>query len=179
MIGAPGAGKSAVLDALSTLLERDGAEHGAIESEELTRGFPALPNAVLVEQLAAALAAQRRAGRRLFLIAFTAESEDELSGVLAAAGAQRSLVACLRAPPEVLAARLQAREPDCWPGKAALVAHARELADAVPALQGIDLELDTEGRDAADVARTVLAAMRERGLLQAVTAWCSGEPGTA
>lgn len=165
MIGAPGAGKSAVLDALSTLLERDGVEHGAIETEELTRGFPALSNAVLVEQLAAALAVQRRAGRRLFLIAFTAESEGELSDVRAAAGVARSLVACLRAPADALAARLQAREPDGWPGKAALVAHARELADAVPALAGIDLLLDTEGRDAGDVARAVLAAMRERGLL--------------
>ena len=165
LIGAPGAGKSAVLDALSSLLERDGVEHGAIESEELARGFPVLQNAVLVEQLAAALGIQRRAGRRLFLIAFTAESEDELSDVLAAVGAAPSLLVCLRAPAEALAARLQAREPDRWPGKAALLAHARELADAVPALEGIDLQLDTEGRDAEDVARTVLAAMRERGLL--------------
>jgi chloramphenicol 3-O-phosphotransferase len=165
LIGAPGAGKSAVLDALSTLLEAGGVEHGAIESEELARGFPLLQNSLLVEQLTDALAVQRRAGRRLFLIAFTAESEDELSDVLAGVGAPRSLVACLRAPAEALAARLQAREPDRWPGKAALVAHARELAEVVPALEGIDLRLDTEGRDAEDLARTVLAAMRERGLL--------------
>ncbi len=165
LIGAPGAGKSSVLDALATLLEREGIEHGAIESEELTRGFPPLANAVLVEQLAAALGVQRDAGRRLFLVAFTAESGAELRAVLAATGAARALVVCLRAAPDVLAARLHGREPDRWPGKAALIAHARALAGVVPALDGIDLTLDTEERDAEDAAHAVLAAMRERELL--------------
>jgi hypothetical protein len=167
LTGAPGAGKSRVLDALATTLEREGVEHGAIESEELGRGFPTLPNAVLIEQLAAALAVQRRAGRRLFLIAFTAESEDEVSAVLAASGAERALVVCLRAPADVLAARLAQREPDDWPGKAGLITHARALASAPVALDGGDLTLDTAGREAGDLARTLLAAMRERGLLEA------------
>ena len=165
LIGAPGAGKSAVLDALATLLEREGVEHGAIESEQLTRGFPPLANAALAEQLAAVLAFQRGAGRRLFLIVLTAESDAELGLVLEATGAERALVVCLRAGDDVLAARVGDREPDSWPGKAALIAHARALANVVPALAGIDLILDTDGRDAEDVARTVLAAMRERELL--------------
>jgi hypothetical protein len=165
LIGAPGAGKSAVLDALGSLLEAEGVEHGAIESEELARGLPPLANAILVEQLAADLAVQRRAGRRLFLIAFTAESASELRAALDAAGAERTLVVCLSAPAGVLAARLSEREPDRWPGKPALIAHARELAGTVPALTGTDLVIDTDGRDAEDVARAVLAAMRERGLL--------------
>jgi adenylate kinase family enzyme len=42
LIGAPGAGKSAVLDALATLLEIEEIEHGAIESEQLARGLPLL-----------------------------------------------------------------------------------------------------------------------------------------
>ena len=165
LTGAPGAGKSAVLDALGTLLETDGIGHGAIESEELTRGFPPLANADLIEQLGAALAVQRRAGRELFLVAFTAESGTEIRAVAGAAAAERTLVVCLRAPAEVLAARLQEREPDRWPGKAGLIAHARTLAGAVPALDGIDLVLDTDGCDAEQVARTLLAALRERGLL--------------
>ena len=44
MIGAPRAGRSSLLQAIATLLEREGIEHGAIESEELTRGFPPLGN---------------------------------------------------------------------------------------------------------------------------------------
>ncbi len=176
LVGAPGAGKSAVLDALATLLEREGAEHGAIESEELTRGFPPLANPLLAEQLAAALALQRRAGRGLFLVAFTAESDADVQAVLSAAAAERALVVCLSAPEDVLAARLQEREPDGWPGKAGLIAHARALAAVVPALEEIDLTLDTAARDAGDVASAVLAAMRERGLLRAS---CSDAPGTA
>jgi len=42
---------------------------------------------------------------------------------------------------------------------------ARELAELGTALDGIDLVLDTDERDAEDVARAVLAAMRERELL--------------
>ncbi|HXB15487.1 MAG TPA: hypothetical protein VNV44_07055 [Solirubrobacteraceae bacterium] len=165
LIGAPGTGKSSVLDALATLLEREGVEHGALESEELTRGFPPLSNAILAEQLAHAMALQRRAGRRLFLVAFTPESEAELQSVVAATGAERTLLACLRAPTEAIAARLREREPDRWPGKEALIAHARALSGTVPALDGIDLTLDTDGREAEQLARTVLEAMRERGLL--------------
>ncbi len=164
LIGAPGAGKSAVLDALATLLELEHLEHGAIESEELSRGSPPLPGEAWIEQLALALAAQRRAGRRLFLIAATTETEQELRGVLAAAAADRSLVACLTAPGELLAKRLQRREPDRWPGKPVLIAHARGLAAVVPSLPGIDLSIDTDGREAQDVAREVLEAMRLRGL---------------
>lgn len=164
LTGAPGSGKSSVLDALCTLLELDGVEHGAIESEQLTRGFPPLSNGLLAEQLGAALAIQRRAGRQLLLLAFTAESAAELDAVRAAAGAERTLAVCLRAPAPELAARLAEREPDRWPGKAGLIAHARELADLAPSLAGLDLAIDTSGRDAERVAGAVLAAMRRRGL---------------
>jgi len=165
LIGAPGAGKSAVLDAIGTRLEAEGVEHGAIESEELARGFPVLANALLIEQLGAVLAVQRRAGRRLFMLAFTAESAAELREVRAVAAAEEAMVVCLRASAEVLAARLREREPDLWPGKAALIAHARSLASQVPELDGVDLTLDTDGRAAEDVAVEVCRAMRERAIL--------------
>jgi chloramphenicol 3-O-phosphotransferase len=165
LMGAPGTGKSSVLDALSTLLELDGAEHAAIESEELTRGFPPLANSVLAEQLSAALTVQRRAGRRLFLVVFTAESDGDLDAVLQATSAERSLVVCLSAPAQLIAARLERREPDRWPGKAGLIARAREQASAVPALAGIDVTIETDGRNPEDVAHELLGAMRERRLL--------------
>lgn len=163
--GAPGSGKSSVLDALGTLMELDGFAHGAIETEQLTRGVPALGNDLLAGQLRSVLELQRDAGRRLFLIAFTAESDSQLRDVLAATGAERTLVVCLRAPADELAARLAAREPDRWPGKAGLIAHARRLAAAAPAIVGIEQTIDTAGRDPADVAREVLGAMRTRGLV--------------
>jgi broad-specificity NMP kinase len=163
--GAPGSGKSSVLDALTTLLEIEGVGHGALETEELTRGLPPLPSELLTAQLEHALELQRGAGRRLFLIAFTAESDAQLRSLAAAVRSEATLVVCLRAPAETLAARLREREPERWPGKQGLIAHARALADAVPALEGVDLVLDTDGSDPEEVALAVLAAMRERAFL--------------
>jgi chloramphenicol 3-O-phosphotransferase len=165
LTGAPGAGKSSVLEALSTLLEIEDVAHGAIESEELSRGFPPLEGEPWLAQLAAVLATQREAGRRLFLIVATTETDAQLSGVLEVACAERSLTVCLRAPAEELAARLERREPERWPGKPGLIAHARELERVIPALPGVELSIDTSGRNAEAVAREVLAAMRARELL--------------
>jgi cytidylate kinase len=164
LTGAPGSGKSLVLDALSTLLEIDGIEHGAIESEQLSRGLPLLDAGTLTAQLAAVLEIQREQGRRLFLIAATTETDAELRAVVAAARAHRSLVVCLCAPAEVLAERLERREPDRWPGKPGLIAHARELAAVVPMLPGVELRFGTDGREAEDLARELRDAMRAHGL---------------
>ena len=162
--GAPGSGESSVLEALATMLEIEGAEHGAIESEELTRGFPPLGNELLAEQLERVIERQRAAGRRLFLIAFTAESAGQLRSLLAATGVERALVVCLRAHEDELAGRLERREGERWSGKRGLIAHARELAAVAPALAGVDVVVDTAGRAPWELAGELRAAMRERGL---------------
>ena len=167
LIGAPGSGKSSVLDALTTLLEIDGVAHGAIESEQLARGAPLLDGEQWIGQLAAVLELQREAGRDLFLLAATTETEQELRAALAATSAERSLVVCLAAPATVLVGRIDRREPDHWPGKLALTEHARELARTIPLIAGADLLIDTDGRDAEDVARQVYREMRSAGLVMA------------
>ena len=43
LTGAPGTGKTSALEVLMTLLELEGAEYGAIESEQLALGSPLLP----------------------------------------------------------------------------------------------------------------------------------------
>jgi chloramphenicol 3-O-phosphotransferase len=154
-----------VLDALATRLEIDGVAHGAIESEQLARGFPLLAGEDWIAQLAAVLEVQRRAGRSLFLIAATSETGEELSGVVAAARADRSLVVCLTAPADVLATRLERREPDRWPGKRGLIEHARTLAATMPRLVGIDLTIDTSARDAEHSAREVYEQMQARRIV--------------
>jgi chloramphenicol 3-O-phosphotransferase len=165
LTGAPGSGKSSVLDALATRLEIEDVAHGAIESEQLSRGFPLLGGEYWLGPLATVLQTQRQAGRSLFLIVATTESAEELSGVLAAACADRSLVVCLTAPAEAVVARLQRREPDRWPGKRGLIEHARTLSMTIPRLAGIDLTIDTSGRDAEDVAREVYEQMQARGFV--------------
>ncbi|MGA2471200.1 MAG: hypothetical protein ABSG64_10975 [Solirubrobacteraceae bacterium] len=159
IIGAPGAGKSSVLEALTTLLEVDGIEYGAIESEQLAWGAPLLGAGEWIPQLGAVVALQRQAGRSLFLIAATTETAGELRDVTAAVGAESVAVVCLAASPEVVAARIAQREPDRWPGKQQLIAHARQLARSIPAIEGIDLVIDTEQRDAADVAEEIREAL--------------------
>jgi chloramphenicol 3-O-phosphotransferase len=158
--GGPGTGKSSVALALTTLLENAGIEHGAIESEQLAWGSPWLPDAQAHEQLAAICRLQRGYGRRLFVVVATTETQADLDSLLAAIGADRSLVACLRAPGDVAAARVLAREPERWAGREALAAHARELATAIPALPGVDVVLDTDGREPEDVAAELLERQR-------------------
>jgi catechol 2,3-dioxygenase-like lactoylglutathione lyase family enzyme len=165
LTGAPGTGKTSVLEALGTLLEIDDVAYGAIESEQLAWGWPWLEPSQWLPQLASVIALQRQAGRRLFLVAATTETADELGALVGAIGAQRVLTVCLSAPPEVAAKRVAAREPDRWPGKAALVAHARELAASMPSIDGIDLVLETDGRDPEAVADEVRDALRARGML--------------
>jgi chloramphenicol 3-O-phosphotransferase len=162
LTGAPGTGKSSVLEALTTLLEIEGVEHSALESEQLAWGSPWLPPSQWLPQLAAVIRIQRDVGRRLFLVAATTETTAELRGVAQAIGADRTVIVLLVAAPDTVARRVEAREPDRWPGKPALVAHARELAASMPReLRGIDARVETDCRSAEDVAaevRAVLAA---------------------
>lgn len=165
LTGAPGTGKTSVLEALTTLLEIDEVAYGAIECEQLAWGSPWLRPAEWVPILAAVISLQRQAGRRLSLVVATTESHAELRAVLGAVAAERVLVVCLDAPPATVAVRIAAREPDAWPGKAALIAHARELAKSIPALTGVDLVLDTEARDPVAVAGAIRDALRVGRLL--------------
>ena len=162
--GAPGAGKSSVAQAFTTLLDNAGIEHGAIESEQLAWGTPWLEEAQMREQLAAVLALQRGYGRRLSVVVATTETADDLGALVAAIGAERTLVVALRAPGDVCAARVLEREPERWAARESLAEHARELASVIPALPRVDLVLDTAGRSAEAVADELLDAAVNGGL---------------
>jgi chloramphenicol 3-O-phosphotransferase len=164
LTGSPGSGKSSVLDALSTLLELDETVFAAIESDQLVRGWPWLALSDALPQLAAVTALQRAAGRDLFLVVATTETSFELQGVIDALAVDRTLVVCLYAPPDVVAGRIADREPEAWPGKQRLTAHARELAMAIPAIAGIDVVVDTDGRSAVEVAAQVRGLLSDHDL---------------
>lgn len=165
LTGAPGTGKSSVLDALSTLLEIDAVRFGAIETEQLARGWPWLQPDDWIPQLATVISYQRRAGRDTFLVVATTETENELRAVIDAVGDSRVLVICLNAPPDAAARRVAEREPDAWPGKAALVEHARRLAQEIHRLASIDVVVSTADRDAVEVAAEVKDVLLRRGLI--------------
>lgn len=165
LTGAPGSGKTSVLEALSTQLEIDDVGFGAIEVEHLATGWPWLTLEESLVQLAAVLALQRDAGRDTFLVVATTEDEDELSAVIDAVGADDVLVVCLTAPAEVVADRVAAREPDDWPGKAALVDHSRGLAVEIPSIAGIDARIDTVGREAREVAAEIKELLAVSGII--------------
>ncbi len=167
LTGAPGTGKSSVLAALSTLLELEHVGFGAVETEELARGWPSLQSEQWIPQLEALVRLQRTAGRNTFLVVATTESEAELGAVIEAVGAQRVLVVCLSAAPDLAASRVAEREPDSWPGKPALVEHARKLASEIPRLRGLDVILPTDSRDAVAVAQELRRLLMEAGVLGA------------
>jgi chloramphenicol 3-O-phosphotransferase len=164
LTGAPGAGKSSVLEKLATLLEIEGVEFGALESEQLGWGSPWLSGEPWLGQLRAVLDLQRQAGRRRFLIAATTETSDELAAVRHAIGVDHLVSVLLRVPPEVAAARIDAREPDAWPGKPGLIEHARHLAVSMGNLEGIDIRIDTDRQEAGDIATELREALRPHGL---------------
>lgn len=164
LTGPPGAGKSSVLEQLATLLEIDGTEFGALESEQLGWGSPWLDDELCLRQLQAVLEIQRQAGRRLFLITATTETSRELAAVIEAIAADEHHAVLLSAPAHVVAARIEAREPDAWPGKLALIGHARGLATSMLELSGIGVQVSTEDRCASDVALEVRDKLRARGL---------------
>jgi adenylate kinase len=163
VIGPPGAGKTAVLETLSTMLQAEGVVHGTLETEQLSMGYPLLEPADWIPQLEAVLTLQREAGRTLFLLTATVESPPELGAVRGALGIEQVLVACLDAPADVLAARLQRREPDSWTGKSALIEKARALAGAVSRFPGVDVPVATDTTSAEEAAARIREVMRHRG----------------
>ena len=165
LTGAPGAGKSSVLDALSTLLEIERVEFGAIETEQLARGYPWLGASQWTAQLEVVIGLQRQAGRETFLIVATTETEQELRGVTTAVAADPAVVVCLTAPPDLVARRVEEREPDEWPGKLPLVEHARRLAQEIPSLPSVDLRLSTVDRNAREVATELRGLLSSAGIL--------------
>ncbi len=158
--GPPGAGKSSTLNRLSTLLEIHGVRHGAVEADELSRGWPYPAEAEWEKRLAFVCEDMRRDARDLLLVVATVEDAAMLARVVAAIGGHHTTVLALTAPAEIVAARVAAREPDDWPGKADLEAHAARLALAIPHLPGIDgvissIDLSAE-QIAADIWSTYL-----------------------
>ena len=160
--GPPGAGKTSVLTALADALSDDDIAHAAVEVEALVWSHPALPDAQWMLHVQATCELYREAGHRLLLVAQTLETDDDVTQLLSAVGADEHFLVRLEAQPATLTERIVEREPASWSGLPGLVEHAQQLATTMPALGGVDLVLSTEAERAEDVAARIRAARPDR-----------------
>jgi chloramphenicol 3-O-phosphotransferase len=100
----------------------------------------------------------------MLLVVATTETDEELQAIVDVVADDRVLVVCLSAPGEEAARRVAEREPDSWPGKPALVEHARRLAHDIPLLRAVDVVVRTGDRRAEDVAAEVRELLISHGL---------------
>ena len=93
---------------------------------------PALSDAVRLQHVEATCALYREAGHRLLLVAETLETDDDLSWLLDAVGAEERVLVRLEAEPATLVEWIIEREPASWSGLANLVEHTQVLAETHP-----------------------------------------------
>lgn len=148
--GAPGAGKSRALTALSGMLGDQGVAHVTVEVDELSRGHPWRDGRRHLGALAG--------GTELLLVAATVESPAYLRELLDAIGCDSHLLVRLHARPETLVRRVRERESIPWDGLEAMIERTPALQDAIAALPGVHLSLDSEAATPQELARTIRSA---------------------
>ena len=153
--GPPGAGKTAVLTALSDALSADDIPHAAIEIEALVWAHPPLAESQVLRHVHTVCDLYRDAGYELLLVAQTLESDNEVLQLLDAVRADEHMLVRLDARPATLIERITQREPASWSGLSGLLAYAQRLSRAMPLLRGVDLVIGTEGAHAEDVAARI------------------------
>ena len=158
--GPPGAGKSAVLEALSDALVIDDVRHAVVETEALTSAHPALGDAQWFAPVAAVCGLYRDFGYERLLVAATIESDHDLRALVDAIGAAEHVVVRLEAEPRTLRRRIIEREPEGWSGLDELLAASERLGPAIAELDGVTLALSTEGRRSQTVAARIRDAFR-------------------
>jgi adenylate kinase family enzyme len=147
--GAPGAGKSSALTALSGRLADEGVRHVTVEVDDLSRGHPWRDG---LRHLGAFAEEEE-----LLLVGATVESADHLVRLLAAIGDPPHFLVRLHARPETLRERIRGRETVPWSGLDALAGRAEALQEAIAALPA-DLVLDSEAAAPQELARTIRSA---------------------
>jgi chloramphenicol 3-O-phosphotransferase len=160
--GAPGAGKTACLMALSDALVKDEIGHAVIDVDEVAWAYPYPSNAERIALLSASWEAHRRAGRELLLVGEILESDEELAQLLDAVGANHHLHVRLEAPAAILRQRILGREPPGWSGLEYLLKEMERWAVVLKELDGVHLALDTEALSPDECAARIRAERPER-----------------
>jgi hypothetical protein len=155
--GAPGAGKSATLMALSDALVDAKIAHAAIDVDEVAWAYPFPDDGARIDCLGAAWQAHRGAGHDLVLVGEVVESPEMLRMLLEAVCADDHLLVRLVAGHETLRERIVAREPPGWSGLDHLLG-LTERSSAFAGLDGTHVVVSTDELGPGEVAERIRSA---------------------
>jgi broad-specificity NMP kinase len=158
LTGPPGAGKTATLTALMGSLEAEDVSYAAVEVEALALVHPWPDDDAAFDHVRCVASSFERRGYPLLLVTATVTDASYLERLRAALPGDDMVLVLLTAAPSLLQARITRREPADWVGLPRLLAAASQLAEAMSTLPDVQLVLDTERLDLADV----VAAVRDR-----------------
>ncbi len=161
LTGPPGSGKSEVAASLHDSLGEAGVDAALLEVDALNRSYPPIDRGRAISHLEMIASSYREIGTDLFVITATLEDDEYRAAVLAAAKAGAHFIVRLEADPETMRERILAREPPGWGGLPDLLNASRRLATEMRELAAVDLVVSTEGRQPAEVAAEIEAAVRE------------------
>jgi chloramphenicol 3-O-phosphotransferase len=155
--GAPGAGKTACLLALTDALIDDRIAHATIDVDEIAWAYPYPTTEERAALLGAAWEAHRRADHDLLVFGEVVESREHLTELLGAVGADDHLLVRLEAPRALLRQRILAREPTGWSGLEYLLEQTEHWAAALEDLDGVRLSVDTARTSPNELAARIRA----------------------
>ena len=143
LTGAAGVGKTTYLTALTDVLADDGIAHAVIDADDVSWAYPYPDLKARVRYIGRAWDAHREQGHELLLLGEVVESAEHLAQLLDVVGADDHLLVRLTAPYMLLRQRILAREPVEWSGTDHLLEETRRWAEAIDALGGAHLTIDT------------------------------------
>ncbi len=158
--GPVGVGKTTVAEEMGMLLLDAKVPHATVDFDQLTACYPRPADddrwgtKLGLMNLAALWKNYERSGARRLLIARVLESRSELDGYREAVPGADILVVRLRAAPETLQSRVRRRGPGR--GTEWHLHRAVELAPLMDAQHVEDVLVETDGRDATNIAQDIL-----------------------
>ena len=162
MTGAPGAGKTIHLIALTDALVDDRVAHAVIDTDEVSWAYP-FPD---LEERAAyvghAWAAYRERGHEVLLLGEVIESKDHLTRLLDEVGADDHLLVRLTAPYALLRQRILEREPPGWSGIDHLLEETERWVRVIGELEDVHLTVNTTRISAPQAAELIRAERRDK-----------------
>jgi hypothetical protein len=155
--GAPGAGKTTHLTALTDVLADDDLAHAVIDVDDVSWAYPYPDLGGRADYLGRAWAVHREKGHDLLLFGEVVESSEHLAQLLDAVGADDHLLVRLEAPYALLRQRILAREPPGWSGIDPLLQETERWVRVIAELDGVHLTVDTARTSPLDAAARIRA----------------------